>query len=170
MRRLLPLAVFLSPLLSCGYHVSGHADLLPKNIKTIAIPAFNNATTRYRLSDKLSAAMTREFISRTRYQIVADPRNADAVLNGSLVHYYSYPTVFDQATGRASGIQVTVNVSITLRDRAGKALYERPSLEFKERYEISIDQRAYFEENETAMDRLSRDVARTIVSAVLENF
>ena len=25
----------------CGYHVSGHADMLPKTIKTIAVPAFN---------------------------------------------------------------------------------------------------------------------------------
>ena len=46
----------------CGYHVSGHADLLPKTIKTIAIPAVANLTTHYKLSDKLAAKLTREFI------------------------------------------------------------------------------------------------------------
>src|SRR5437016_1275452 len=58
---------------SCGYHVSGKADLLPKRIHTIAIPAFGNATTKYKLSERLTSALTREFISRTRYRIVADP-------------------------------------------------------------------------------------------------
>jgi len=36
--------------------------------------------------------------------------------------------------------------------------------------EISVDPRAYFEESDPAMERLSRDVARTVVSAILENF
>ncbi|MBX5493893.1 MAG: hypothetical protein IRZ15_01030, partial [Bryobacteraceae bacterium] len=48
----------------CGYRVSGHSDLLPKDIKTIAIPAFANGTTRYRLTDRLPAAIAREFLSR----------------------------------------------------------------------------------------------------------
>ena len=73
---LLPFA-FVLLFLSCGYHVSGTADVLPKNVKTIAIPAFGNITTRYKLSDVLSAAVTREFISRTRYQVVTDVNSAD---------------------------------------------------------------------------------------------
>ncbi len=32
---------------SCGYHVGGKADLMPKSIQTIAIPAFTTFTTRY---------------------------------------------------------------------------------------------------------------------------
>ena len=40
----------------------------------------------------------------------------------------------------------------------------------RERYEISIDPRAYFDESEAAMLRVSRDAARSVVSAILENF
>jgi outer membrane lipopolysaccharide assembly protein LptE/RlpB len=155
---------------SCGYHVAGKADLLPKTIHTIAIPAFANATTRSRLAERLPAALTREFLSRTRYRIVADPSQADATLTGALVNYTSYATVFDQRSSRATGVQVVVAVQITLRDRAGAVLYTRPHLEFRERYEISVDQRAFFEESEPAQQRLSGDVARTVVSAILENF
>ena len=43
-------------------------------------------------------------------------------------------------------------------------------MEFRERYEISVDQKAYFEESDPALERLSRNVARTLVSAILENF
>jgi hypothetical protein len=49
-------------------------------------------------------------------------------------------------------------------------LFNRPNLEFRERYEISIDPKQYFDESQPAMQRLSRDVARTVVSAILENF
>jgi hypothetical protein len=43
-------------------------------------------------------------------------------------------------------------------------------MEFRQTYEISVDPATYFDESDNAMDRLSRDVARTVVSAVLANF
>jgi hypothetical protein len=165
-----PAVALLGLALSCGYHVGGRADLIPKDVRIIAVPAFQNLTTRYKLADKLSAALTREFLSRTRYQVVADPAHADATLRGAVVNYLSYPIVFDPKTSRASTVQANVTLSLTMVDRAGKVLYTRPNLEVRERYEISVDQRAYFEESESAMDRLSRDVARAVVSSVLENF
>jgi hypothetical protein len=40
-----------------------------------------------------------------------------------------------------------------------------------QRYEISVTfPKAYFEESDAALDRLSRDVARDLVSSILENF
>jgi hypothetical protein len=157
--------------LSCGYRVSGKADLLPNRIKTIAIPAFANATTRYKLSDRITHAVTREFIGRTRYRIVADPNEADAVLTGAVVNYAVYPTVFDPFTNRATGVQTLVVLQVTLSDREnGQVLFARPNLEIRERYELSVDPKEYFDESGMAMERLSRDVARSMVSAILENF
>lgn len=161
--------ILLAP--GCGYHVSGHGDTLPKTIKTIAVPAFKNATTRYTLTNELPAAITREFISRTRYSVVADPNAADAVLSGSIVKYDAYPTAFDPVTGRATLVLVLVHFQISLTNRAtGEVLYSRPDFEVRERYEISTDPRAYVEESDAAMDRLSRSLATQIVSAILEKF
>lgn len=154
----------------CGYHVSGHADLLPKNIKTIAIPAFGNVTIRYKLADRISADLTREFISRTRYKVVADSGQADAVLSGAVLNFVSYPTTYDPVTSRASGVQAIVNLQVMLMDKSGKVLFHRPSFEVRERYEIAVDAATYFDESGPAMDRLARDISRSIVSAVLENF
>lgn len=155
----------------CGYHVAGRADLLPKSLSTIAVPAFGNATIRYRLSGRMAQAITREFISRTRYRIVPREEDADAVLRGSVLNLLSFPTTFDTATGRAAGAQVAVVMQLALTDRAtGKLLYNNPGLEVRERYEISVDPVAYLEESDTALDRLSISAARAIVSAILENF
>jgi hypothetical protein len=159
-------------LLSCGYHVAGTADLVPKSIHTIAIPAFANVTTRYKLTDRLPQAISHEFLARTRYQIVTDPNQADAVLRGTVVNLVSYPILFDQSTGRASGLQVNLTMQISLVERAsGKVIFSRPNFELHDRYEISVTNTSqYFEESEPAMARLSVTAARNIVSAILENF
>ena len=157
-------------LIGCGYHVAGTTDSLPKSINTIAVPAFKNVSTQYKVSDSLATAVAREFISRTRYKITADPTTADATLSGAVVNFISYPTIVDNNSGRNTAVQVIVTVSVTLRDRAGNVLFTRPNFEVHERYEISIDPRNYFDESEPAMLRVSQDVARSVVSAVLEKF
>jgi len=165
-------ALALTSLLTgCGYHVGGKSDLLPKTIQIIAVPVFNNLTVRYKLPDRLASAITREFIARTRYQIIADPSQADAVLTGTILNFTSFPTIFDPATGRAAGVQIQVNIQLTLAERAtSKILFTRPNLDFRERYEVSVDQTQYFEESDQALERLSRDVARTLVSSILSAF
>jgi outer membrane lipopolysaccharide assembly protein LptE/RlpB len=156
---------------ACGYHVAGRADLVPKNIQAIAIPAFSNLTTRYKLTDRLPEAISREFISRTRYRIVPDPTQADAVLNGAVLSYTSYPTIFDPVTGRASGVQLQVTLRVTLVERAsGKILFNRPNMDVRERYQISTDPSVFFEESDAALDRASQQTARQVVSSILENF
>ena len=165
-------ALALSSLLSgSGYHVGGRSDLLPKNIQTIAVPVFKNLTGRYKLADRLAGAITREFIARTRYQIISDASQADAVLTGTILNFTAYPTIFDPATGRAAGVQIQVNLQLTLSERAtSKVLFTRPNYDFRERYEVSVDQTQYFEESEQALERLSRDVARTLLSSILGAF
>lgn len=155
----------------CGYHVTGHADLLPKNVRTIAVPAFTNLTIRYKLTDGIPEAIAQEFITRTRYAVIPDPTQADMVLNGTVLNVVAYPIVLDQRTARATALQVNVIMSVTLTERAtGKVLYTRPYFESHQRYEISIDPQKYFEESDTAIERLSHDTARQLVSAILENF
>jgi hypothetical protein len=154
---------------SCGYKLAGRADTLPKTIRTVAVPPFSNATTRYRLTDRLPTAIVREFMARTRYQVVPDPNEADMVLQGTVINVFAYPTVL--SAGRAAGIEMIATLGVTLTERAsGKVLFTRPALPFKQRYEVSIDPAAYFDESTLAFERLSIDVARSIVSAILEDF
>ena len=155
----------------CGYHVAGHADLMPKTIKTIAIPAFGNQTVHQKLSQLISEDLTREFNSRTRYRIVAEPDKADATLQGSVIQFLSGPNIVDQTSGRATGAQIIVILQLSLTDRqTGKVIFNRPRYEFRERYEISLDPQAYFDESGTAIMRLSRDVARSVITAILVDF
>jgi lipopolysaccharide assembly LptE-like protein len=163
--------IVLAGMASCGYHVGGKADLIPKNIQTIAIPPFQNLTTRYTLTDRIPQAIAREFISRTRFQVVSDPNYADAILSGAVTNVVTSPSIFDPVTGKATSVQVNVFLQIHLRERvSGKLLYSRQNFEARNNYEISVDPSKYLDESVAALDRLSRDVARAVVSGVMENF
>ena len=166
---LLSLVVLLT---GCGYHVAGKADLVPKNIQTIAIPPFGNSTLRYKLTDRLPQAISQEFIARTRYKIIVDPNQADAVLKGTVVNFVTYPILFDQVSGRASGLQINLTMQVSLTERAtGKVIWTRPNYTYTDRYEISItNANQYFDESVPALERLSRSVARDVVSSILDDF
>ena len=159
-------------LTACGYHVVGQANLVPKTVHTIAVPPFENATVRYKLTDLLPEAVSRELIARTHYQVVNDPTQADAVLKGTVINYIAYPTLIDQATGRTSGLQINVRLAVSLVERStGKVIFTRPNFEAHERYELSVTNNIqYFDESGAAVQRLSKDVARDVISAILENF
>lgn len=169
MKRLLVpmLALVLS---GCGYHVAGTANLLPAEIHTIAVQPWSNVTMQFKLSDYLAESVSRELITRTHYKIVSDPAKADATLTGAVANLFSSAIVADPVTGRSTGVVVVVQVQVKLVDKNGKVLFQRPNVEFRERYEISVDPRQYFDESQAALLRLSRDVARTVVSAIIENF
>jgi hypothetical protein len=156
---------------SCGYHTGGRGDLLPKTLQSIAIPPFANSTTRYKITDQLPEAITREFISRTRYKIVTNPDAADAVLKGAVTNFVAAATVFDPTTGRASAVDIHVVLQLSLVERVtGKVLFTRPYMDVRERYQISVDPGAFFEESDMAVARASEQTARQVVSAILENF
>jgi hypothetical protein len=164
-------AVFALSLTACGYHVAGHGDLMPKTIHSVCIPAFKNATSRYKLTDHLPEAISREFIARTRYSIVSDCSQADAVLTGSVTNFLASQTVVPVSTGRATAADIHILLTVTFTERAtGKQLYNNANFSVNERYEISTDPISYFEESDAAANRLAVQVSRQVVSAILNKF
>jgi outer membrane lipopolysaccharide assembly protein LptE/RlpB len=156
---------------ACGYHTAGHVVQLPDTVKTIAIPAFKNETLTYRIEQMLTAAVVREFTTRTRYHILSDAGDdADATLRGTVLSTSATPLTYDTATGRAASVLVVVSMKVVLSDRNGKVLYQNPAYLFREQYEVSQDLGSFFEEDSPAFRRLSQDFARTLVSNVLEGF
>ncbi|SPE32548.1 conserved hypothetical protein [Acidobacteriia bacterium SbA2] len=157
--------------LSCGYHVAGRGDRLPPDIKTIAVPIFTNQSSTFRIEQKLAAAVTREFLERTKFQVTTNPAGADAVLKGAVKEVSRGVITYDLTTGRASSLQIQVNADVKLLDlHSNKVVYANPNFVFREEYQVSQTTSGLFEEDQAALDRLSRDVARTLVTDLLENF
>ena len=92
---------------SCGYHTAGHAVQLPDNVKTIAVPAFVNNTQTYKIEQMLTAAVVREMVTRTHYQVLNGPNQAaDATLQGTVISSYASPLTYDSQTGRGRTLTV----------------------------------------------------------------
>ena len=165
-------ALALGAATGCGYHVGGKAELIPKNVRTIAIPAFSNGTVRVQVAAELASDVTREFHSRTKYIIVTDPGQADAVLTGTVTNFSLLGgTTTDPISNRGTSAQVILTMQVNLTDRhTGKVLYSNSGLEYRERYEIAGDLKAYFDESGTAMKRVSKGAAHSVVTAILEAF
>lgn len=175
---------------SCGYHVGGKADLVPKSIQTIAVPAFANSSIHYKLTDDLPRAISREFIARTRFKIEQNPDAADAILHGTVNAVTTFPTIYDPVSGKATSVQVLISMSLSLVERStGKVLYSNPSYAAKESFDIAastivgpgqtsggttvnnqISAHQFFDESGPAYDRLEQEIARQVVSSVVENF
>ncbi len=170
----LPILLFAALLLTaaCGYHIGGQGDLIPKTVKTIAIPEFTNGTVQYQVAPLLTADVVREFHSRTHYTIVTDPAKADAVLTGSVVNFSVLGGITtDPVTGRATSSQIVLTMQFNLTDRhTGKVIYQRSGYEFRERYEISTSLPSYFDESSPAMKRVTRAAAQAVVTSILEAF
>jgi outer membrane lipopolysaccharide assembly protein LptE/RlpB len=155
----------------CGYHRAGNAIDLPQNIHSIAIPGFVSHSQTFRVEQLLTDAVVREFNARTQYHVVhSADGDADAVLQATVLSASATPLVYDSTTGRAISALVTVSVQVALTDRQGKVLFENPSYLFHDQYEISSDLPSFFQEDSPAVDRLSRDFARTLVANILEAY
>jgi outer membrane lipopolysaccharide assembly protein LptE/RlpB len=172
MKRRVTVALALSlTTLGCGYHTVGHAAALPQSVRTIAVPGFASQSPTFRVEQVMTDAVVREFNTRTQLRVIHETKpDADAVLKGTVLSATAAPLAYDSKTGRAASVLVTVSMQVSLTDRDGKVLFQNPSYLFHEQYELSRELSTFFEEDSAAMDRLSRDFARTLVANILENY
>jgi Lipopolysaccharide-assembly len=155
----------------CGYHVAGRANALPTDVHTIAIPAFTNHTPRYRIEQRVTQAVIREFLVASRYRIVPNPADGDATLHGEIFGLESTPVIFDPSTGHATTMLVQVHLRVRLEQRdTGKILYRNDNYLFRQEYQISTDVPSFFDEQDPALDRMASDFASRLVADILENF
>lgn len=155
----------------CGYQVGGRGDLIPKSVKTIAVPTFSNRTTQYKLRDSVPIAIAREFRARTKYQIINDPTQADAVLSGEITLVGISPTIYDPVTSEATSIGIDAYLNLKFVERAtGKVIWSKYALHLRENYELAVDPSKYFDESDFAISRLSQTIASTVVNLILEAF
>jgi outer membrane lipopolysaccharide assembly protein LptE/RlpB len=155
---------------ACGYSTANKSSRLPTTLHVLAVPAFTNQTQTYRIEAMLTGAVVREFNTRTNYRVVSNATDADAVLKGVVISAQTSPLTYDSASGRASSALVTVTMKVTLTDKNNRVLYENQNYLYREQYQISPEVTSFFQEENPALDRLSRDFARQLVSNVLEAY
>ena len=164
------LAAVMSLLLDvCGYHQAGKGRSLPANIRTLAVPVFQNTSLKYRVEQRFTQAVIDEILKRGRaLNVTTNPDDADAVLLGDIRNFRTAGAILD-AQGRSRVWDLTITVRVTLKDmKTRKVLYDNPRLIFQGEYQLSDDPKSFFNESNAAVDRIAKDFAQSIVSALLE--
>ena len=159
----------LTCLAACGYHTLGAATHLPSSVRTLSVPVFATRTEAYHTEALMTNAVIREFAARTRLRITPDSGAAsDAVLYGTILTQTVTPLTYNTSTQQSSSYLITLIVSVTLTDRAGKVLYENKDYTFRQQYQSTTNLATFFDESPAAEERLSREFAHALVADVLE--
>jgi hypothetical protein len=161
----------------CGYALAGRGSALPSSIKTIGIPMFTNRTTVFNLETTLTQKVRSEFIGRGKFDIVPEATGTDALLTGEVTTVVIQPSSIN-ANQLASRYAITMVARVELKDmKTNMVLWDNPSLVFRQEYDATgtqtggaVDPAAYFGQDTNALERLSTDFAKSIVSSILEAF
>ena len=162
----------------CGYALAGRGSFLPADIRVVGIPLLENRTQFARVEQQMTEKIRTEFINRGsgKYNIVPTTSGADAVLSGAIT---SIATQEVGLTGQqlASRLLFIVTMRVQFTDsRTSQVLWSNDALTFREEYDLrtrttgQVDGALLIEQEGPAFDRLAGDLARTVVSAILEAF
>jgi outer membrane lipopolysaccharide assembly protein LptE/RlpB len=148
----------------------GAATHLPANVRTLAVPVFTTRAQAFHTEFAFTQAVVRELNTRTKYRIVNKDADADATLRGIILSESASPLTYDSTSGQTSSYLITITARVTLTARDGRILYQNDSLPFREQYQSTQDTTSFIQEDAPAVQRVARDFAQTIVSAILEGY
>ena len=159
---------------SCGYALAGRGSFLPAYIRVVGIPPIENRTPFQRVEQVVTEKVRNEFISRGKYRVESTSSGVDAVLSGAITNIQLQPVgLNEQQFASRYVFIVTMRVQFT-DSRTSEVLWSNESLIFREEYDLTkgggVEAAAFLEQEGPAFERISTDLARTVVSAILEAF
>ena len=160
----------------CGYALAGRGTFLPDYIRVVGVPQLANNTTFFQIEQILTEKIRTEFIGRGRYTVIPNPEGADAVVTGTVTSIAVQPVGFTEQQF-ASRYLFTLTMSVEFTDvRTSQVLWSSTALTFREEYElttrsnVALEGETFLSQERTSFDRISTDLARTVVTAIVEAF
>jgi curli biogenesis system outer membrane secretion channel CsgG len=160
----------------CGYALVGQGTFLPEYINVVGIPQLVNTTTFFQVEQILTEKIRTEFIGRGRYTVITAPEGADAVVTGAVTSINVQPVGFtDQQLASRYLFTLTMRVEFT-DTRTREVLWANSTLAFREEYELetrgdqALEGASFLSQERSSFDRIADDVARTVVTAIVEAF
>jgi hypothetical protein len=160
----------------CGYALAGRGSFLPDYIRVVGIPQFENRSSFSQVEQILTDKVRAEFIGRGKYTVVSEATGSDAVLTGEVLALSVQPVGFTEQQ-LASRYLLTWTMKVAFTDaRSNEVLWSNDALTFRGEYELStrgntaIEGAVFVDQERTSVDRIASDVARSVVTSILEAF
>ena len=159
----------------CGYALAGRGSFLPEYIRVVGIPPLENRTT-FQVDQLITERIRTEFIGRGKYTVVPTETGTQAVLTGAITSVTVQPVGFTEEQF-ASRYLFTLTMSVAFTDATtNEVLWSNDALTFRGEYDlqtrsnVALEGAAFSDRERQSMERISTDVARTVVTAILEAF
>lgn len=161
MKRLLCILWVLCGLCGCGYRVG---SLLPKDIKTVAVPMFENKTPEPELEVMVTNGIIQEFITDGSLQVVEE-ENADTILLGEIIDYRREPIRYTKEEITRE-YRLVIAVRLVFKDqRHNEVIWENPRVEGETTFFVGTS----LPESERAnLPNAIKDLAHDVVEKVVE--
>lgn len=160
----------------CGYALAGRGSFLPEYIRVVGIPPIENRTAFIQIEQIITQQVRAEFIGRGKYTVVPDENGAQAVLSAAITSLTVQPVGFtEQQLGSRYLFTMTMRVQF-IEVTTNEVLWSNEALTFRDEYDLStrgniaLEGSSFIDQERTALQRISSDIARTVVSAILEAF
>ncbi|MDD5528574.1 MAG: LPS assembly lipoprotein LptE [bacterium] len=142
-------------ILGCTYNFKGFSS---RNIRSVAVPVFENKTSQYELESKLTKSVIDAFIQDNRLKVL-DKSNAESILTGEILQYKREVFSYDDKEN-VKDYKVEVMVKLTYKDKSGKVLLSK---ELSEYYLYQVN-----ETEESCVDALCSKMSLSVLKTVIE--
>ncbi len=172
MKKHLPL-LLVAVLLGCsaseqGLRYNPAPQILPQNIKRIALHPVVNKTNQFGMEDKLLLDVRDSFLSDGRYPLVPE-NQADGVVWITITRYLNIPVQFDATlTPTTYKLRIVIDVSFVDQTKAGQALWVEKNIEGIQTYTAPTLAGGMTEEQ--ARELIWTSLAHSIVTRVIDGF
>ena len=155
---------------ACGYNFRGKQNNLPSDIRTVAIPVFENHTGELRIERIFTDEVIFQF-TRSQMLRVTSQGQTDAVLKGIIKTVHAEDvSLTSQVTSRQRRLTVVVEAKL-VRTSDNSVLWEDKELQQYRIYTVSGGSIQATDSAKTlAMTELARSLAQTLHDRVFENF
>lgn len=155
------ICLLISVISGCGYRVG---SLLPKDIKTIAVPMFTNKTPEPELEVMVTNGVIREFISDGTLRVVEE-ENADTLLECEIIDYRREPLRYTQQEVTRE-YRLLIAVRLVFKDlRRNEVMWENPRVEGEATFFVGT---SLPESERLALPAAIKDLSHDVVEKVVE--
>ena len=152
----------------CGYHLVGTGNALPKHIKTIHIPVFENTSSQPEIHRQLTSFVLQSFISDGRLKIV-NKDEADLIVDATL-SYYNLRNVAFSSQDLVSDIIIELEIDLKVTDQVKSEIFLKKKLKQQWDYKSTPDLANTETARLEALDQAYIDFGNRLVSLIIDQF
>jgi outer membrane lipopolysaccharide assembly protein LptE/RlpB len=153
---------------ACGYRLSGTGTTLPKHLKTVAIPVFENTSSEPDIHRNLTNVIRQSFINDGRLKVVKR-KDADLIMRGVLNSYALQAVSFNR-NDVVLEYYVALGVAIDVKDMVKRKQFLKQNFTTKWDFRTTADVINTEAARQIALNDAYKELGNRLVSIVLDQF